>query len=306
MPSDAVSAGNDAAGLIARCQAILSHGSASFSRAARLLERTTREGCVLLYAWGRHCDDVIDGQTLGQGQQRVDAELLPARLARLRAETERALTGEATELPFQALALLVRRHRIPPDLPRALLDGMAMDVAGRRYQTLDELTDYCHCVAGVVAIMTGRIMGLERTVLLDRMGRLGQAVQLTNIARDLVDDAGAGRIYVPLGWLQAAGIPDTGLGWTSRRAALAGVARRLLDEADSRYAEADPVIAQLPARSAAAVAVGRALYSAIGTEIRRRGPRAWDSRVTVPNLRRSVLTMTCLIRTIGRRLRPTG
>ncbi len=295
---------HDDAALIAHCRAVLSRGSASFSRAAGLLDPATREGCYLLYTWGRHCDDVIDGQTLGHGQQPLDRPTLSVRLAGLRDETERALNGQAADLPFQALALLARRHDIPSELPRALLDGMAMDVEGTRYRTLDELAIYCYRVAGVVAIMTGRIMGLVDSALLERMGRLGEAVQLTNIARDVIDDAGAGRIYLPLAWLEAAGIPDEEIASPDHRIALAGVVVHLLDAADERYAEADPVLAHLPMRSAAAVAVGRSLYAAIGNVIRRRGPRAWDQRATVTGFRRGTLTVSSLIQTIAGRIRP--
>lgn len=293
---------HDDVALIAHCRAVLSRGSASFSRAAALLDPGTREGCYLLYTWGRHCDDLIDGQTLGHGQQALDRSTLSARLAGLRDETERALDGQAAELPFQALALLARRYDIPSELPRALLDGMAMDVEGTRYRTLDELAIYCHRVAGVVAIMTGRIMGLVDPALLERMGRLGEAVQLTNIARDVIDDAGAGRIYLPLAWLEAAGIPDEEITSPDHRIALAGVVVRLLDAADERYAGADPVLAHLSMRSAAAVAVGRSLYAAIGNVIRRRGPRAWDQRATVTGLRRSLLTIASLTSTMAGRL----
>ncbi len=296
----------DDVSLVAQCRAVLSSGSASFSRAAQLLDPTTREGCYLLYTWGRHCDDVIDGQTLGHGQRAIDPEVLAARLAELRTGTERALAGDATDLPFRALALLVRRHRIPPELPHVLLDGMAMDVAGRRYRTLDELADYCYCVAGVVAIMTGRIMGLEDAALLRRLGRLGEAVQLTNIARDVVDDAAAGRVYLPAEWLQAVGVPESEVAQPEHRIALASIATRLLDAAEERYREADAVVARLPLRSAAALAVGRTLYAEIGAVIRRRGPRAWDSRATVTTFRRGTLTASCLVRTIVGRIRPTS
>lgn len=292
--------------LVEHCRAVLSRGSASFSRAAQLLDPATREGCYLLYTWGRHCDDVIDGQTLGHGQHVAEPDVLARRLAALRTGTEQALAGNATDLPFRALALLVRRHGIPPDLPHQLLDGMAMDVAGRRYRTLEELVDYCYCVAGVVAIMTGRIMGLEDPALLRRLGRVGEAIQLTNIARDIIDDAGAGRVYLPDEWLAAEGVPEREIARLEHRDALARIAGRLLDAAGERYGEADAVVTRLPFRPAAAVAVGRTLYEAIGTVIRQRGPRAWDQRATVTSFRRGTLTASCLVRTIAGRIRPAS
>jgi phytoene synthase len=152
----------------------------------------------MLYAWCRHCDDVIDGQTLGHGMSPVaDA---PARLEALYAQTRAAMAGQTpTDPVFAAFQTVALRRGIPERYALDMIDGFAMDVAGRRYATLDELLEYCWGVAGVVGTMMALVMGVKPDALptLRRAQDLGLAFQLTNIARDIVEDARNDRVYVP-------------------------------------------------------------------------------------------------------------
>lgn len=233
----------------------------------------------MLYAWCRHCDDVVDGQRLGHGQQPVaDAG---ARLEDLRRRTAAAFRGEPSDEPaFAALAEVVRRHAIPERHALDHLDGFAMDVAGRRYRTLDDTLLYCYRVAGVVGLMMARVMGLDHAATLERACDLGIAFQLTNIARDIVEDARVGRVYLPGDWLDAAGIPRGEVADPRWRVPLAGIAARLVDTAEPYYESARIGIRDLPPRSAWAIATARLVYRAIGLEVVRRGPQAWDGRVS--------------------------
>lgn len=265
--------------LLAESRAAIEQGSKSFAAAARLFDPATREAAVMLYAWCRHCDDVVDGQVLGHGQHAVtDAG---ARLEDLRRRTRAAFRGEAGCDPaFAALAEVVRRHAIPERHAVDHLDGFAMDVAGRHYHTLDDTLLYCYRVAGVVGLMMARVMGVTRSDTLERACDLGIAFQLTNIARDIVDDARVGRVYCPADWLAEAGIPQGEVADPRRRAGLAEVAARLIGAAEPYYASAEIGIRDLPPRSAWAIATARSVYRAIGVEVVRRGPRAWDGRVS--------------------------
>jgi phytoene synthase len=256
-------------------------GSKSFAAAARLFDRETRESAILLYAWCRHCDDVVDGQALGHSTGEGSPADVASRLATLEAQTRAALDGAPTREPaFAGLATVVRRHAIPERYPLQHLDGFRMDVAGRRYETAADTLDYCYHVAGVVGVMMGHVMGVRDPATLDRACDLGLAFQLTNMARDLVEDAEVGRVYLPTVWLTEAGVPPGRLAAPEHRQRLAGLAARLLDVAEPYYASAAIGIRALPPRAAWAIATARGVYRQIGLEIRERGAAAWDTRVS--------------------------
>jgi phytoene synthase len=270
----------------------IEQGSKSFATASRLFDRRTREGAILLYAWCRHCDDQIDDQVLGFTAGRITAEPAEARLARLERDTRRALAGDRVDQPaFAALREVVRRHEIPHHHPLELLQGFAMDVAGTSYETLEDSCRYCYHVAGVVGVMMAYVMGARGEDTLDRASDLGIAFQMTNIARDVIPDAGAQRVYLPAAWLRAAGVPVTEVERTSHREAVAIVAARLLDEAERYYASAMAGIARLPFRSAWAIAAARRIYQDIGRLVRRRGVHAWDERISTSRARKALLLL---------------
>lgn len=258
-------------------------GSKSFAGAARLLPSDLRDSASLLYAWCRYCDDVIDGQEHGFRRVAGETTTPAARLAVIRRETERVLAGEPVSLaPFRALGEVVRRHAIDPRLPRDLIAGFAMDAEGRRYRSIEETLDYCYHVAGTVGVMMATIMGVRDEAVLDRACDLGIAAQLTNITRDIVEDAGAGRVYVPADWLAAEGVgaDPASVRDPAHRAGVARVAARMLAQADAYYASALVGVDALPLRSALAIASARAIYRAIGRKVLRRGSAAWDERVS--------------------------
>lgn len=253
-------------------------GSKSFAAAARLFAAETRRSAVLLYAWCRHCDDVIDGQTHGFGQVATPGDL--STLARLEQATRDVYRGADTAGPaFAALQEVVQRHDIPPRYPLDHLAGFRMDVEGRRYERFDDTLEYCYHVAGVVGVMMAMIMGVRDQPTLDRACDLGIAFQLSNIARDLVEDADNGRVYLPQQWLQEAGIPRDELAAPRYRPALSGLARRLVDAAEPYYQSAQGGLAALPLRSAWSIATARAVYREIGLRVKARGAAAWDERV---------------------------
>ncbi len=256
-------------------------GSKSFAAAAKLFDERTRQSAVMLYAWCRHCDDVIDGQTLGHGQVDGDRSTGEARLAELVDLTERAYAGEPMQDPaFAAFQQVIQRHQIPKAYPLEHLAGFRMDVQGYHYQTFDDTLLYCYRVAGVVGLMMARVMGAEAEATLDRACDLGLAFQLTNIARDIVEDAAIGRVYLPADWLAEAGIPADGVGLLHKRPALALLSARLVDLAEPYYLSASQGLRDLPLRSAWSIATAHGIYRQIGVEVKARGAAAWDSRVS--------------------------
>lgn len=254
-------------------------GSKSFAAASRLFEPDTRRSAVLLYAWCRHCDDVIDGQLLGMDQrsdiQRPASELL----AELESSTHRAFAGEPVSEPaFAAFQEVALKHRIPQRYALDHLRGFAMDVEGHQYRRIEDTLEYCYHVAGVVGVMMAIIMGARDSAALDRACDLGIAFQLTNIARDIVEDAALGRCYLPSEWLEEFDIAPANLAAAHHRDALAVLARRLVDLAEPYYASALDGLPALPFRSAWAVATAHGVYREIGIKVVERGARAWDSR----------------------------
>ncbi|WP_439816576.1 phytoene/squalene synthase family protein [Zavarzinia sp. CC-PAN008] len=269
-------------GVVESSRVAIQKGSKSFAAASRLFPADIRDDCWMLYSWCRHCDDEIDGQVLGHGPVGVEVALAQERLARLRASTVAALSGGAVADPaFRALQQVGRRHEIPLADALTLLDGFAMDVDGRRFETLEDTLDYAFHVAGVVGVMMARIMGVRTAEVLRRAQDLGLGFQLTNIARDVVEDARAGRVYLPGRWLDEAGVPRDAVADARHRPALAAATARLLAAAEPYYDSARWGLRSLGLRSAWAIATARGVYRQIGVEVARRGPAAWDERVSV-------------------------
>ncbi len=265
--------------VVANAKTIIEQGSKSFAAAAKLFDSQTREKAFMLYAWCRYCDDQIDGQDLGFGMQSPEPPEQARILERLIEQTEAAMTGESTEDPvFAAFQRVFQATNMDRRYPLELLDGFGMDVARHEYETLEDTLVYCYHVAGVVGAMMATIMGVTDQPTLNRAIDLGIAFQLTNISRDVMEDAADGRIYLPRDWLIEAGAPIDADQFEGRETAIFKVVDRLLNEADRYYDSAVHGISKLPFRCAWAIAAARRVYGAIGDEVRRQGPRAWEHR----------------------------
>jgi 15-cis-phytoene synthase len=271
-------------------EAAIAQGSKSFAAAARLFDRKTRGDAVMLYAWCRHCDDVIDGQTLGHAAQTDYRTGQRDRLGALRAETARAAKGnEPVSASFEAMRRVVRRNEIPERYLQELLDGFEMDVAGRDYATINDTLDYCYGVAGVVGVMMSMIMGARDPAVLDRASDLGLAFQLTNIARDVIDDARMGRTYIPADILARNNVAGFDVEDRAQWPMLHAAALELLDIAEPYYESAAVGIGALPLRSAWAIAAARRVYRDIGSSLRKNGPAAWENRISTSRSRKLTL-----------------
>ncbi|MEK6638968.1 MAG: phytoene/squalene synthase family protein [Pseudomonadota bacterium] len=268
------------AALIMAARDSIAKGSKSFAMASRLFDRPTRERVWLLYCWCRACDDLADGQDHGGTMSAVADP--HARLAYLKDMTERALRGEPTgEVPFDALALVVSECAIPHQWPRDLIQGFAMDADGFSPRTTQDMLTYCYHVAGVVGLMMAVVMGVdpEDKETLAHANDLGLAFQLANIARDIGEDASAGRCYIPATWL---GKADIGPGEHMKlhyRKALGGIGAKLAEMAGGYEESARIGARKLPFRSRWAVLSAAGIYGDIAREVARRGEHAWDSRV---------------------------
>jgi len=266
--------------LVAEARRSIARGSKSFALASRLFDKPTRERAWLLYAWCRRGDDIADGQELGgrQGDHEGAENLVQA----IRVLTRRAVEGQPTADPaFDAFGQVAQEAGLTMQMADDVIEGFALDAAGWRPRTEQDLIRYCYHVAGAVGIMMARIMGVpeDDEETLDRAFDLGVAFQLCNIARDVCDDDAAGRCYLPVEWLVEADIPPGEHMKPAYRAQLTALVARLLDMAEAYEASARLGTGRMSFRQRWAVLSASNIYMAIGEKVRRRGPAAWDHRV---------------------------
>lgn len=261
---------------------VLAHHSKSFNFAAQLLPAECRDDTAVVYAWCRHCDDSVDA--IQKSEQGV-------RLSELSHVLDSVYKGDAQSDPVMAaFQQVVQRWNIPQVYPRELLAGMEMDATDFRYDTLDQLLLYCYRVAGTVGLMMCHVMGLREPSALRNAAHLGIAMQLTNICRDVIEDWGQGRLYLPAAMIAEAGMVDgvpgapvVGCAPDERaRPILAQVIRRLLKLADRFYCSGDAGLPALSYRCSLAVRAARFIYASIGTRIRERGCDPFVGRVYTP------------------------
>lgn len=270
--------------VVANSRASIEKGSTSFSVATRLFGRRLREDVWQLYAWCRYCDDQIDGQDHGGLATPMEPSERAARLARLRALTEAAMSGQPVVEPaFLALQRVAERHGLDRRWPQELLDGFAQDVAQTRYATQHDTLTYCWGVAGVVGVMMATIMGAKDAAVLRRAQDLGLAFQLTNICRDVREDALNDRVYLPAEALAAVGVAPQAEAMLApqHQAAIFKAVEAQLTLAEAYYDSARIGLRALPFRGALAVAVARRIYRDIGRSILAKGPRALAARTRV-------------------------
>ncbi len=273
----------DRAALVAHARESIARGSKSFAMASKLFDPVTRERAWLLYAWCRKCDDIADGQDHGGTLAGVTDG--PARLADMRARTDAALRGELTGDPaFDGFGLVMRECAIPSRYAHDLIDGFALDAAEWRPKSEDDLLRYCYHVAGAVGCMMAVLMGVDPAdeATLDRACDLGLAFQLANIARDVGEDAAAGRCYLPADWLAESRLTPATLMTVEARPRLTVLGRRLANMAAAYEESARHGTGALPARAAWAVLAAAGIYGDIAREVARRGGAAWDDRVVTP------------------------
>jgi phytoene synthase len=184
-------------------QSITRRSASNLALAFVLLPRAKRQGMSALYAFCREVDDVADDETVPVEERR-------RRLAEWRADVERACSGATPQkVVNRELQPYIVKHRLPLALFEELIRGVEMDLEIKRYQTMHDLEQYCYRVASVVGLLSIEIFGYENSRCRDYALCLGKALQLTNILRDVRNDAERGRIYLPLDHLQRFGVTES-------------------------------------------------------------------------------------------------
>tara|TARA_E500000178_G_C16970597_1_gene730751 strand:+ start:410 stop:1462 length:1053 start_codon:yes stop_codon:yes gene_type:complete len=262
------------------CKQQLSNGSRSFYFASHLLPSVMQHAACGLYAFCREADDLVD-----EGDDPTSAlETLHYRLDRI---YEGKPQYVATD---RVLTQIVHTYQMPRELLNALLEGFAWDAEGKLYHSIEDVYDYSARVAGAVGVMMSVLMGVRDARTLARAADLGTAMQLTNIARDVGEDARLGRVYLPMDELKAEGV-DTAklLGNPTYTDGVGVVTKRLLERAEWLYKRADHGIAQLPRKYQPGIRAARKLYAAIGEKVGEHGYNSVDQRAIVETRRKFTL-----------------
>lgn len=251
------------------CREAIRHGSLSFYAASRLLPTSVRDPSLALYAFCRLADDAVDLQ-----QEKAAAVL------RLQQRLELIYAGRPENAAAdRAFARVVEEFDMPRALPDALLEGLAWDAMGRRYETLSDLFDYSARVASAVGVMMCVLMRVRDPHALARACDLGVAMQLTNISRDIGEDALEGRIYLPLEWLDEAGLSAEAFLETPKPTkAIRQMTRRLVMQANRLYMRSEAGVAALPLASRPGIYAARFIYAGIGGQVQRSGYDSISSR----------------------------
>ncbi|MEM9970966.1 MAG: phytoene/squalene synthase family protein [Pseudomonadota bacterium] len=244
------------------CRDAIRHGSLSFYTASKLLPARVRDPALALYAFCRLADDAVDLH-----DEKIDAVL------RLRDRLDNIYAGRPADAAAdRAFAAVVEDFEMPKALPDALLEGLAWDAMEQRYDTLSGVFDYSARVAAAVGAMMSVLMGVRDADALARACDLGVAMQLTNIARDVGEDARAGRIYLPLDWFADAGRePEAFLADPLPDDDIRAMTRRLLREASRLYARSEAGISALPLSARPGIFAARHVYAGIGGAIVKNG-----------------------------------
>ena len=260
------------------CQQKAVQSGSSFYYSFLFLPRPRRRAITALYAFCREVDDVVDECT--------DTGVARTKLAWWRTETARIYAGGATHPVAQALAAVVTQFDLPEPLLHEIIDGMEMDLIQHRYRNFEELKLYCHRVAGVVGLLSARIFGYTEERTLEYAENLGFAFQLTNIIRDVGEDARRDRIYLPLDELARFKVQLGDILNARPSAEFRALMEFQTKRADDYYTRA---FAALPAADRKAQRPGlvmAAIYQALLAEIRSDGMQVLTQRTALTPLRK--------------------
>jgi presqualene diphosphate synthase len=234
-------------------RAVVADSGTSFYWGMRLLPAAKREAMFAIYAFCREVDDIADSEALSGSKQ--------AELALWRAEVDALYAGRPSRPTALALAEPIERFALPRAEFDAMIDGMEMDASeAMRAPPMAKLERYCRCVAGAVGVLSVRVFGARAPDRDPGAVALGHALQLTNILRDLVEDASFGRLYLPRELLDRHGITSDDPARVLRDPTLPAICRELAARAAAWFDAADRWLAQEDRRQVRPALIMRAVY----------------------------------------------
>ena len=260
------------------CQQRTAQSGTSFYYSFLFLPPERRRAITALYAFCREVDDVVDEVS--------DPDIARTKLAWWRQEIGSVYSGSPQHPVAIALRSVVADFALPQERFQTVIDGMAMDLDRNRYLDFADLERYCHCVAGVVGLMSAEIFGYANPATRQYARDLGIAFQLTNIIRDVGEDARRGRIYLPQDELARHGVTQTSL---LKRETTKGMSALMADQVARARQWHQQALAELPPEDRRAQRPGlimAAIYRALLDEIERDGYAVLDHRVALTPLRK--------------------
>lgn len=277
---------------------LTAHYSKSFYISARMLPTERRWATFALYGFCRYADNLIDNP-----RNRSNAELLEE-LENFRTELEVAYrTGESEHPIICPFIIVAKKYGIPLEYPLDLLEGVKMDICNTRYETFDDLYLFCYRVAGVVGLMMTHVLGYKNENAFYYAEKLGIAMQLTNILRDIKEDKEMGRIYLPLSEMHVIGVSEDDILNERMTPQMYKLMRLYVQRAQRFYEEAAPGIPMLLRQSQFAIYSASKIYSGILIKIEARDFNPFLGRVFVPQIKKVGIMLREIIRT---RLLPQG
>ena len=267
------------------CHQKAAESHSSFLSGFRFLSVEKRNAITVLYAFCRELDDVVDGCT--------DPNVAQITLNWWRSDLEKVFNNEMSEHPVhQALKDIRASFDLPKNEFEALIDGMQMDLEQARYDSFDELKLYCHRVAGVVGCLIARILGFSNQKTLEYAEKMGLALQLTNIIRDVGEDARQGRIYLPIEEMQKFDVPANVIMQCKPTDNFAKLMQFQVDRARETYREAMLLLPAADKKSQKVGLIMAAIYYALLNEIDRDGAQnVLTYKIAIPSPRKKRIAL---------------
>ena len=240
-----------------------------------------------VYDFCRYTDDLVDEDTVTSKQEL---------LAEWRGEVEACYAGTVTHPVMRAMEIIVREFNIPKAYLLTLIDGMEMDLYKTRYETFEELREYCYAVASVVGLISIQVFGYKHEQTKEYAVNLGYALQLTNILRDIKQDASKNRIYLPLEDLRKFGYDEQSLLSSRYDERFIGLMKFETERARNYYMKARELLLpnERPAMIAAEIMDG--IYFSILGKIERKKYNVFAKRIRISNPQKMLITFNCWIK----------
>ena len=250
--------------------AVLAHHGKSFHFAGKFLPEKQMHDCARLYSFCRYIDDIADLSS--------NNDIAKDRLNSISLDLQK---GQSVDLRVQDFIQLADEKNISESIVNELLLGLKQDLDAVFFETESQLKRYCYRVAGTVGLMMCSVLGVEDTAAYPFAIDLGIAMQLTNISRDVYEDALADRCYVPAEWMEISASNEIIDANKAQQQVFKSAVARLLIEAENYYQSAEQGLVYLPFRARLAIAIAARVYRGIGKKIKKMDYAVWENRAYV-------------------------
>ncbi len=254
-----------------------------------LLPKPKREAMLRIYDFCRYTDDLVDEDNAGIEEKQE-------RIHKWREEIEACYKGNVTHPVLLALKDIIEKFNIPKEYLLTLTDGVEMDLHQTRYETFEELCEYCYAVASVVGLISIQVFGFKHEQTREYAVQLGYALQLTNILRDIKQDAQKNRIYLPLEDLRTFGYDEESLLSSRYDERFTALMKFEAARAREYYRNARSLLLPDERQAMVAAEIMDAIYFRILMKMERRKYNVFAERLRVPNARKIFIALTCWLK----------